>query len=93
MGCSGLHSLDVPRAEERSNSEIVQSVVHLRISEHDSRIGYVAKIHGSVRRGGVSARYAATPNSWLMTRFWVRTLPLVTPLSWPLWSMCIASSP
>lgn len=27
----------------------------------------------------LSARYAATPNSWLMAQFWARTSPLVTP--------------
>jgi hypothetical protein len=36
-------------------------------------IGCVAKTHGSVRRGGVNSRYAATPNIWLMAWFWART--------------------
>jgi hypothetical protein len=39
----------------------------------------------------VRSRYAANPNSWLMTRFWARTSPLAIPSSWPLRSMCMAS--
>ena len=38
-----------------------------------------------------SSRYAANPNSWLMTRFWARTSPLAIPSIWPLRSMCMAS--
>jgi transposase-like protein len=37
-----------------------------------------------------SSRYAATPNSWLMTRFWARTSFLAIPSSWPLRSLCMA---
>jgi hypothetical protein len=39
----------------------------------------------------VSSRYAATPNSWLMTRFWARTSPFAIPSSWPLRIMWRAS--
>jgi hypothetical protein len=41
----------------------------------------------------VSTRDAAQLHIWVMTRCCPRTSPLVTPSSWRLWSMCMASQP
>jgi hypothetical protein len=38
-----------------------------------------------------SSRYAANPNSRLITRFCARTSRLATPSIWPLRNICIAS--
>jgi hypothetical protein len=55
--------------------------------------GSVANTDWRVRRGRASTLYAANPNSWLITRFWARTSLLTIPSIWPLWSLCMASSP